>query len=219
MNDSTGDDRPSRDLDKMVNEKRMKGEGVFYDEVKVPVRLSLTPTIKGKIRQEADLIGFSISEIIETLFRCRYGMEIFEKIPQESLLPKDDNPSESLAWKPSAGKRGRGERRTYNEKKQCIKINLTSSLRIEVQEEADRLRISISGMVEGLFRKRYGLECVEKIPVIATKEIDFSSTVELINRLEKEANDLSISASELIESFLRDRYNSENQINDVNIKD
>lgn len=46
--------------------KRMKGEGVFYDEPKSEtVKLSLTPTGKAKLKQLAALNKLSMSEYLE----------------------------------------------------------------------------------------------------------------------------------------------------------
>lgn len=46
--------------------KRMKGEGVFYDEPKSEtVKLSLTPTGKARLKQLAALNKLSMSEYLE----------------------------------------------------------------------------------------------------------------------------------------------------------
>ena len=47
-------------------QKRMKGEGVFYDEPKSEtVKLSLTPTGKAKLKELAALNKLSMSEYLE----------------------------------------------------------------------------------------------------------------------------------------------------------
>ena len=46
--------------------KRMKGEGVFYDEVKSETaKLALTPTAKARLKQLAALNRMSMSEYLE----------------------------------------------------------------------------------------------------------------------------------------------------------
>jgi DNA-binding TFAR19-related protein (PDSD5 family) len=50
--------------------KRMKGEGVFYKELKSEtVQAALTPTAKARLRELADLNRLSISEYLERWLR------------------------------------------------------------------------------------------------------------------------------------------------------
>ncbi|MBD3885500.1 hypothetical protein IFO70_27660 [Phormidium tenue FACHB-886] len=49
--------------------KSRKGVGEFYDEVKVDTLLSLTPTARGSLDQQAQTMGISRSEVVERLAR------------------------------------------------------------------------------------------------------------------------------------------------------
>lgn len=51
--------------------KSRKGVGEFYDEVKVDTLLSLTPTARESLDQQAKSIGISRSEVVERLARGR----------------------------------------------------------------------------------------------------------------------------------------------------
>lgn len=50
-------------------QKSRKGVGEFYDEVKVDTLLSLTPTARGRLDQQAQAMGISRSEVVERLAR------------------------------------------------------------------------------------------------------------------------------------------------------
>lgn len=52
-----------------MGKKRMKGEGVYHDEVKKPVNLTLTPTAAGGLDAIAKSRDLSRSEMVERIGR------------------------------------------------------------------------------------------------------------------------------------------------------
>ena len=77
-----------------MGKKRVKGEPIFYDEVKKDTIFMLTETARQQIKQKADELGISRSEVIE-----RFARGIIE-LPQQEQSAKKRKRSQKL---PSAG--------------------------------------------------------------------------------------------------------------------
>lgn len=56
----------------LANKKRMRGEPVFYDEVKKTINLKLTPTAIKKLTTEAKDFNLSRSEFLEQFIRSEF---------------------------------------------------------------------------------------------------------------------------------------------------
>jgi hypothetical protein len=57
-----------------VNQKALRGVPIFYQQVKQKYTITLTPELNQRIIEEAKEKNTSKSELIETIFRQRYGM-------------------------------------------------------------------------------------------------------------------------------------------------
>jgi hypothetical protein len=57
-----------------VNQKALRGVPIFYEQVKQKYTITLTPELNQQIIEEAKEKNTSKSELIETVFRQRYGM-------------------------------------------------------------------------------------------------------------------------------------------------
>ncbi len=65
--------------EKPKGQKRMRGQGVDYNEVKKDINLTLTPTLIKRMKEEAKMLGTKPSNLIETFFRHRYDLPLSEK--------------------------------------------------------------------------------------------------------------------------------------------
>lgn len=75
-----------------MGKKRVKDEPVFYDEVKKDTIVMLTETARQRLKEQADKLGISRSEVIERFAR---GL-----LTPEEQSPKKQKRSQKL---PSAG--------------------------------------------------------------------------------------------------------------------
>lgn len=64
---------------KLIKEKRLRGVPLYFDEVKVSMNLSISPSVKTLLKQEAKDKSMSVSQMIEDEFRIKYGLLTLEE--------------------------------------------------------------------------------------------------------------------------------------------
>lgn len=168
-----------------------KSSRQIHNQKKKRVTITFDVNLKAFLKQQKSIDGISIGERVESLYRSH------RKLVEDISIPKH--------------KRSRGERGKpmYGDAvREYCGVLLTPDAIAFFDQQAKAKSSNRSQVIETAMKAL--LQIVD--------ENTLYSVSKTLDKLEKEANKLNISASELVEPIHIDSYNLENQINDVNSK-